>query len=137
MTKICPECGAENDDEQIYCQKCYAKLDPVKTAVWKEEVRTPQKSEDSQGVSPPETVAAPEEPAPEPAQAAEAEPVTEVSKKDAMEALKSAKKAMKDAKAEGKDITAAKNEFMGAKDALDKGDFAAALEIANKTKSLL
>ena len=151
MVKICPECKAENSDEQIYCQDCYAKLELAKTAIWKEEVgpAPPVTTPPADDAAPPVEEAEASEPAPPegPATEPEPEPVVEeappeappkqVSKEDAMKVLKKAKVAMKAAKEGGKDIGKAKKLFQEAKPALADGDYARAAGIGKRILGML
>lgn len=121
----CPECGADNPDEAIYCQSCYAKLTPPTSVVWREEV-VPKEGKKDEATT-------------HVAEVATTEPKEEkmVTKDEATGALKEAKALIKKAKDEGRDITEAKKVFMEAKPAYDRGDYAKVLEIAEKVKSML
>ncbi len=133
----CPECGAENPDEALYCQECYAKITPTETAVKKEVIIT-SKEESTQEAGGTEEEK-PQEVPKEEEEGKEAPPAEEkaISKKDATAGLKEVKKLLKKAKSEGKDIKGAKKEFMAAQPAYKEGDYNKVMEIVNKVKGML
>ena len=135
MVKICPECGAENPDDAVYCEQCYAKLEPLKNPVWREEVipgKASKKSSDA-GDATVDTQDSGSE-----TQDSAVEPEKrEVTKEEAVAALKEVKALIKDAKASGKDVSEAQKVFLEAKPALDSGDYNKVMEIADRVRQML